>query len=67
MSMMYGFGDEKQCIIDHLKSFIHELKESLKHLFERDIDGAKFHLKKAIEILQDIPNCKDQWLNNYLF
>ena len=55
--MIFGVQDQKQCIIDHLNNFIHEMKEALKHLFEGDVEGAKFHLKKGIEILQDIKNC----------
>ena len=56
-NMIFGVQDQKQCIIDHLNNFIHEMKEALKHLFEGDVEGAKFHLKKGIEILQDIKNC----------
>ena len=54
---LFNTGDQRECIIHHLKDFGHELGEAIKHLFHGDFDGAKLHLQTAQKILQDIKNC----------
>lgn len=56
MSVVRG-DDKRQCIINHLKDFAHQLKEALAHLFEGDVEGAKLHINKAVDLLKDIKNC----------